>query len=123
MNQFQDVLTIATRRRGHHNITAQVAAWLARQPVRTGLLVLMVQHVRAALSIRENVDRDDLHAFFNTLEGDASPMGEVAPLYATQLSIPVRGGALTLGARQGVFLFEDRDAPHRRDVVLHLIGD
>lgn len=123
MKQSQELLSVSTRRRGHHNITPQVTGWIDRQDVRDGLLVAMVQHVRAALTIRENADRDDLHAFFRTLEGDDSPAGESSPLYATQLSIPVRGGKLTLGARQGLFLFEDRDTPQTRCVVLHLIGE
>jgi thiamine phosphate synthase YjbQ (UPF0047 family) len=83
----------------------------------------MVQHVRAALAVRENFDRDDLHAFFRTLEGDESPAGDTAPLYTTTLSIPVRDGRLALGARQGVYLYEDRDTPQTRSVVLHLIGE
>lgn len=123
MKQSQDLLSVSTRRRGHHNITAQVTGWVDKQDVRSGLLIAMVQHVRAALTIRENFDRDDLHAFFRTLEGDDSPIGDVAPLYATQLTIPVRDGRLALGARQGVFLYEDRDAPQTRSIVLHLIGE
>jgi secondary thiamine-phosphate synthase enzyme len=41
-------------------------------------------------------------------------------LTATSLSIPVTGGRLALGAWQGIYLFEHRDAPHRREIVLHL---
>lgn len=123
MRQVQDQISVATRRRGHHNITSQLSAWLDRQAVATGLLVVMVQHVRAALAVRENADRDDLHAFFRTLEGDDPPAGEMAPLHVTTLSIPVRDGRLALGARQGMYLYEDRDTPQTRNLVLHLTGE
>jgi thiamine phosphate synthase YjbQ (UPF0047 family) len=42
---------------------------------------------------------------------------------AVQLSIPLIGGRLALGTWQGVYLFEHRRAPHRRQVALHLIGE
>ncbi len=40
----------------------------------------------------------------------------------TQLSIPVSDGRLGLGTWQGIYLFEHRRAPHRRTVVLTLVG-
>lgn len=123
MKQAQEILAVSTKRRGHHNITGQVSGWLGKQAVDQGLLTVLIQHVRAALTIRENVDRDDLHAFFRTLEGEESPIGESAPLYATQLGIPVRGGRMALGPRQGLFLYEDRDAAQTRNLVVHLIGE
>jgi secondary thiamine-phosphate synthase enzyme len=43
-------------------------------------------------------------------------------LTQTSLTIPVVGGRMTLGTWQGIYLFEHRAAPHRRSVVLHLIG-
>jgi secondary thiamine-phosphate synthase enzyme len=45
-----------------------------------------------------------------------------AALTQTQLSIPLIEGRLALGTWQGVYLFEHRRAPHRRQVALHLIG-
>ncbi|HEY0436864.1 MAG TPA: YjbQ family protein [Phenylobacterium sp.] len=46
-----------------------------------------------------------------------------AALTATQLSIPIVGAALALGTWQGIYLFEHRERPHRREIVLHLLGD
>ena len=46
-----------------------------------------------------------------------------AALTATSISIPVRLGKLALGTWQGLYVFEHRDAPHRREILLHLIGD
>jgi secondary thiamine-phosphate synthase enzyme len=123
MKQAQEILSIPTRRRGHHNITGQASGWVAKQGIGTGVLTIMIQHVRAALTIRDNVDRDDLHAFFNTLEGTDSPVGEAAPLYATTFTVPVRDGRMALGPRQGLFLYEDREGPQNRSVVLHLVGE
>jgi secondary thiamine-phosphate synthase enzyme len=78
----------------------------------------------------------DLAAFFNrlvpednrlyrhTIEGaDDMPAHIRAALTLTQLSIPVRNGALALGTWQGVYLFEHRASPHRRSVILHLLGE
>jgi secondary thiamine-phosphate synthase enzyme len=89
--------------------------------------------------IQENADPDvihDLNAFFNrlvaednrlyrhTVEGaDDMPAHIRAALTATQLSIPVLDGQMALGTWQGVYLFEHRAAPHRRSVVLHLLGE
>lgn len=44
-------------------------------------------------------------------------------LTATQLSIPVDGGHMVLGTWQGLYLFEHRSAPHRREIVLHVLGE
>ena len=43
-------------------------------------------------------------------------------LTQTSLSIPVIGGRMALGTWQGIYLFEHRSAPHRRSIVLHLLG-
>ena len=43
-----------------------------------------------------------------------------AALTAVSLSIPVTDGKLALGTWQGIYLFEHRTSPYRREVVLHL---
>jgi secondary thiamine-phosphate synthase enzyme len=43
-------------------------------------------------------------------------------LTGVQLSIPVADGKPMLGTWQGIYLFEHRSSPHRREVVLHLLG-
>lgn len=124
MRQAQDVINFRTRGQGHHDITPEVKAWVARQDMNTGLLTVFIQHVLASLSIRQHSDRDDLLTFFRRLEGSDD---EVVPrpthLYATQVSIPIRDGALALGTRQGLFLLEQLESPNTRQLVLHLIGD
>jgi secondary thiamine-phosphate synthase enzyme len=132
-------LQIPTRGKGLYEITGQIAAWLRESAVRTGLLTVFVQHTSASLTIQENADPDvvhDLNAFFNrlvaednrlyrhTCEGpDDMPAHIRAALTLTQLSIPVEQGRMALGTWQGVYVFEHRTVPHRRNVVLHLIGE
>jgi thiamine phosphate synthase YjbQ (UPF0047 family) len=40
-----------------------------------------------------------------------------------QLSIPILDGRLVLGTWQGLYLWELRRSAHRRDLVLHLLGE
>ena len=122
-----------------HEVTREVAAWLAEQSVRDGLLTVFVRHTSASLLIQENADPDvqrDLESFFgrlvpedsrlyrHTAEGpDDMPAHIKGALTQTQLSIPVSDGRLALGTWQGIYLFEHRHAPHRRELALHLIGE
>jgi secondary thiamine-phosphate synthase enzyme len=138
LDQFSERLQVSTRGKGLYEITAQIARWLSGCPVRSGLLTVFIQHTSASLTIQENADPDvvhDLNAFFNrlvaedsrlyrhTVEGpDDMPAHIRASLTLTQLSIPVDQGRLALGTWQGVYVFEHRASPHRRTVLLHLIG-
>ena len=57
----------------------------------------------------------------HTTEGpDDMPAHIKAALTQTSIGIPVSGGRLALGTWQGLYLFEHRDRPHTRQVVLHL---
>ncbi len=132
-------LTIATRGKGLYEFTAQIAQWMSGLGIETGLLTVFVQHTSASLLIQENADPDvkhDLNVFFSrlapednrlyihTAEGpDDMPAHIRAALTPTQLSIPVENGRMALGTWQGVYLFEHRSSPHRRRVVLHLMGE
>jgi secondary thiamine-phosphate synthase enzyme len=120
-------------------ISREVAAWVASTGIRRGVLTLHVRHTSASLLIQENADpdvRSDLERFFrrlvpegdpifqHTAEGpDDMPAHVRAALTATSLSIPIAGGALTLGTWQGLYLWEHRSRPHRREVVAHVIGE
>ena len=137
MRQATHTLVIATRGPGLVEITGEVVAWAARQGMSTGLLTLFCRHTSASLLIQENADptvRADLEAFFKWLvpenvgyrhsaEGpDDMPAHIRSALTQTQLSIPVTEGRTALGTWQGIYLWEHRAAPHRRDVALHLLG-
>ncbi len=138
MRQAQTVLTIATRGQGLVEITDEVARWLAAQGIATGLLTVFCRHTSASLLINENAApavRRDLERYFAKLapesrdyehddEGpDDMPAHLKTALTAVSLSIPVADARMTLGTWQGVYLFEHRTAPHRRQVVLHLMGE
>lgn len=135
----QTVTSIATRGAGLYEFTDQAKAFIARSAIETGLLTLFVRHTSCSLLIQENADPDvrrDLQAFFrrlvpdsddpsmrwvtHTAEGrDDMPAHIKAALTAVSLAVPITGGRLALGTWQGIYLFEHRDAPHRREVVLH----
>lgn len=137
MRQAARTLEIRTPGQGLHEITREVAAFVAGEGMTTGLLTLFCRHTSASLLIQENADPDvrrDLEDWVARLapesgsyrhqdEGpDDMPAHLRTALTSVQLSIPVAGGRLALGTWQGVYLFEHRTRPHRREVVLHLLG-
>ena len=142
MTAAQTLLTLATRRQGLYEITERIASFVDEAGVETGLLTVFVRHTSCSLLIQENADPDvrrDLEQFFrrlvppsddpsmrwvvHTTEGpDDMPAHIKAALTAVSLSIPVTQGRLALGTWQGIYLFEHRDSPHRREIVLHLSG-
>jgi secondary thiamine-phosphate synthase enzyme len=102
-------------------------------------LTVYIPHTSASLLIQENYSPDvrrDLAAFLSRLapedpdryrhndEGpDDMPAHLKSAVTQVQLTIPVSGGAIQLGTWQGIFLLEHRTAPHRRELVLTLIGE
>lgn len=136
----QDMLTILTRGQGLYEFTDQVADFVRKAQVATGLLTVFVRHTSCSLIIQENADPDvqrDLKSFFarlvppssdpsmrwmvHTTEGpDDMPAHVKSALTQVSLGIPVMQGRLALGTWQGLYLFEHRDRPHRREIILHL---
>ena len=132
-------ITIATRGKGLYDITREVSRWVEERTSSIALLTLFCRHTSASLTIQENYDPDviaDIKTFFeqlvpenpalytHTLEGpDDMPAHIRAVLAGVNLSIPVDRGRLTLGTWQGIYLFEHRRDPHRRNVVLHLLAE
>jgi secondary thiamine-phosphate synthase enzyme len=131
------VLNIVTNGQGLVPVTEPVCRWVAEQRIATGLLTIWCRHTSASLLVQENADPDvraDLETFFRRLvpegagyrhedEGpDDMPAHIKAALTQTQLSIPVDDGRPVLGTWQGIYLFEHRAAPQRRELVLHLLG-
>jgi len=139
MEQFSGQLTIPTHGPGLTDVTRPIAAWIAAQSVRTGLLTVFCRHTSSSLLINENaagaVRRDleryfaaiapeDPHRYEHDEEGpDDMPAHLRTAMTNVSLSIPVSDGQMTLGTWQGVFLFEHRSAPHRRTLALHLFGE
>jgi secondary thiamine-phosphate synthase enzyme len=136
----QTIIRIETRGQGLVEFTRQVEAFVRDAGMEEGLLTLFVRHTSCSLLVQENADpdvREDLNGFFerlvppsddpsmrwmvHTTEGpDDMPAHVKSALTAVSLGIPIMGGRLALGTWQGIYLFEHRDRPHRREVVLHL---
>ena len=139
LRQLTHRLTLRTRGRGLHEITPAVARWCEESGLRTGLLTAFVRHTSASLLVQENADpavQADLERFLARLVPDGDPLFRHrdegpddmpahvrAALTQTQLAIPVAGGRLALGTWQGVYLYEHRHRPHRREIALHLLGE
>ena len=138
MRQALHTLIVQTPGPGLVDITAPVRRFVVEQAIATGLLTLWCRHTSASLLVQENASpevRSDLLDFFASLaphgpgryrhddEGpDDMPAHLRTALTQSGLSIPVSGGVPVLGTWQAIYLFEHRDAPHRREVVLHVIG-
>ena len=138
LRQLSTTIEIATPGRGLHEITRDVSGWVEGCGIDQGLLTLFVRHTSASLLIQENADPDvrgDLNRFFARLvpdgdtlfrhrdEGvDDMPAHVRTALTATHLSIPVFGHGMMLGTWQGIYLWEHRLRPHRRELALHLLG-
>jgi len=139
MRQLHHTVEVETRGKALHDITESVCAVLRESRVRAGLVTVFVAHTSASLLIQENADPEvlrDLARFFARLVPDGDPLFRHvdegpddmpahvrSALTATSLGIPVVDARLVLGTWQGIYLFEHRDAPHRRKVVVHVIGD
>jgi secondary thiamine-phosphate synthase enzyme len=133
------ILTIDTRGKGLYPFTREAEAWVATQRMSQGLVTLFVQHTSCSLVIQENADPDvtlDLRDFFerlvpeenegyrHTAEGPDDMTSHIrSALTQTCLSIPVMSGRMALGTWQGLYLFEHRSHPHRRRVVLQVMGE
>ncbi|MCK3776486.1 secondary thiamine-phosphate synthase enzyme YjbQ [Ensifer sesbaniae] len=136
----QTSITISTRGQGLYEFTDEATAFVRANTDGEGLLTVFVRHTSCSLLIQENADPDvrrDLDTFFrrlvppssdpsmswvvHTQEGpDDMPAHIKAALTSVSLGIPVARGRMALGTWQGIYLFEHRDRPHRREVVLHL---
>jgi len=132
-------LTIATTGRGTSDITRDVAQIVRASGVRDGLATVWIHHTSASLIVCENADpsvRRDLEAFAARLvpdgdrlfshdaEGDDDMPAHVrSVLTQTSIGIPVAEGRMVLGTWQGLFLWEHRTSPHRRQVTVTVIGE
>ena len=136
----QKTIELSTRGQGLYEFTDEAAAFVRNAGAEEGLLTVFVRHTSCSLIIQENADPDvrrDLKTFFSrlvppssdptmrwvvhTMEGpDDMPAHIKAALTQVSIGIPVSAGRMMLGTWQGIYLFEHRDRPHRRDVVLHL---
>ncbi|WP_028747324.1 secondary thiamine-phosphate synthase enzyme YjbQ [Rhizobium mesoamericanum] len=127
----QKIISISTRGQGLYEFTGEAVSFVRANGAGEGLLTVFVRHTSCSLLIQENADPDvriDLDAFFRRLVPPSSDpsmrwiVHTTAALTQVSIGIPVIGGRLALGTWQGIYLFEHRDRPHRREIVLHLSG-
>lgn len=139
MRQASETLTITTDGAGLYEFTTPAIQFLTNSAIGNGLLTLYCRHTSCSLLIQENADPDvqtDLQGFFtrlvpegmawmvHTTEGpDDMPAHIKAALTQTSIGVPVIDGRPMLGMWQGLYLFEHRRSPHRRQIVLHMLGE
>lgn len=139
MRLRQYTLTIPTRGRGPHELTAEVQRRVAESGVDCGLCQLFIQHTSASLAICENAAsevRDDTATFLERLAPDGAPWythtdegpDDMAAhlrslLTEVSLTLPVSNGRCALGTWQGIYLWEHRTARHQRRVVMTIWGE
>ena len=138
MKQVFHTVTVPTKGPGLYEFTDDARDFVRGEKIENGLLTCFIRHTSASLVIQENADPDvqrDLQDFFawlaksgprfrHTTEGpDDMPSHIRSALTQTSIGIPVQQGRLALGTWQGIYLFEHRDAPHRREVVMQALGE
>jgi secondary thiamine-phosphate synthase enzyme len=138
MRMVQERIEVATPGRGLCDVTERLAEVVARSGIRTGLCTVFIQHTSASPVIQENAApavRRDLLRWMDQLapesrgwehddEGpDDMPAHAKSAITNTSEQIPVSDGRLALGTWQAVYLFEHRARPHRRSLVVHLLGE
>lgn len=132
-------ITVPTHGKGLYPFTWQVQDWVSKQGIANGLVTIFIQHTSCSLVVQENADPDvtlDLRDFFerlvpeggedfrHTAEGPDDMTSHVrSALTQTSVSVPLISGQLALGTWQGLYAFEHRSRPHRRQVVLQLMGE
>ncbi|WP_126172977.1 secondary thiamine-phosphate synthase enzyme YjbQ [Altericroceibacterium xinjiangense] len=137
MRQEITTLSFSTPGRGFIEITDDVAGWLSRSGIRTGLVTVFCQHTSASLTINENAApavRRDLLRWLDGIapEGDGYEHDDEGPddmpahikamLTGNSLTIPVENGRMMLGTWQGIYLVEHRRRGHARRVAVHILG-
>ena len=138
LRQASTIIAIRADGPGLVDFTTTVREFVGESGISDGLLTLFCRHTSASLLIQENASpaaRRDLERFFARIapesasyehddEGpDDMPAHIRAALTQTHLSIPVAAGRPLLGTWQGIFLFEHRRGPQRREIALHLSGE
>ena len=139
MHVHHEGLEVRTHGKGLYEITDDVHSKLDNCGVRNGTVTVFVQHTSCSIVIMENADptaRRDLEKFFDRLvpedadyfshdaEGsDDMPSHIRMVLTRTSETVPLVDGKMQLGTWQGIFLFEHRRAPHRRKVLITIIGE
>lgn len=133
---YQKTLKIETiGKKALYSITDQVQAVVTECGFKAGLCSLFLQHTSASLLIQENDAVPDIEAFFSQLvpeladyllkgEGpDDMPSHIRAALTQSSEQIPIAEGKLLLSKLQDIYLWEQRQDPHVRSLVVTVMGE
>jgi secondary thiamine-phosphate synthase enzyme len=138
MKVHHDKLEIRTNAKGTYEITGVVQEKVDKSRIDTGIVTVFVQHTSCSLTMMENAApaaRRDLERFFEDLvpesanyehddEGPDDSTSHIRmALTRTSETVPIMQGKMHLGTWQGIYLFEHRRAPHRRTVLVTIIGE
>ena len=131
-------LVIETNGQDLYELTNQINFWIKENKFKEGIINLSILHTSASLIIQENADPDvktDLLNYFDKLvpmnnklynhvtEGkDDMPAHIKSSLTNNQISLSVKNGVLLLGTWQGIYLFEHRIDPLKRNIICHFLG-
>ena len=134
----QDSLEFRTDPKSFLGITSSVQEFVTKTNIQNGVCHLFIKHTSASLVIQENYDpsvRQDFETIFSKLvpedfpyvhnmEGkDDMPAHIRSALTSTSESIPVVNGKLSLGTWQGIYVWEHRDQPHNRVLMVSMVGE
>ena len=135
----QQQLRFSTRGRGTYNISQQVDKVINKSGIKTGICQIFIHHTSASLILCENADptvRTDLETFMKRLvpdgdsmfkhkdEGDDDMPAHIRTILTeSSLSIPIEDGKECLGIWQGIYLWEHRTSPFKRNITVTVIGD
>ncbi len=136
---FHQELKFSTTGRNTYNISQQIEQAVGKSGIASGVVHIFIQHTSASLILCENADptvRADLETFMRKLVPDGAAMfkhQDEGPddmpahvrtiLTQNALTLPLQKGRLKLGTWQGVYLWEHRTQPHKRRVIVTVIGE
>jgi len=139
MHVYHDQLEVRTNGKKLYEITDDVQSKVDNRRVRSGTVTIFIQHTSCSIVVMENADptaRRDLEKFFDRLlpedadyfthdsEGsDDMPSHIRMVLTHTSETVPIIEGKMQFGTWQGIFLFEHRRAPHRRNILITIFGE
>jgi secondary thiamine-phosphate synthase enzyme len=139
MHVYHEGLEVRTHGKGLYEITDDVQSKIDKSGIQNGIVTVFVQHTSCSIVIMENADptaRRDLEEFFDRLvsedadyfthdaEGsDDMPSHIRMVLTRTSETVPIADRKMQLGTWQGIFLFEHRRSPHRRKILITIIGE
>ena len=134
----QGLLEIRTTPKSFLDITSLIQEFVTDSNIQNGVCHLFIKHTSASLVIQENYDpsvRKDFETIFSNLapedfpyvhnmEGkDDMPAHIRSALTSTSEAVPVMNSKLSLGTWQGIYLWEHRDQPHNRKVMVSMVGE